>query len=450
MAKLADFIFGAAVGGQLPARVRQAIVAEEARAEILIGWVQIALVTFFFALYSIAPKTSAGTPFTPVPYVLSGYLAFSLLRLALAYVWRLPRWFVVISIVIDIGLLMVLIWSFHLQYQQPPPFYLKAPTLLYVFIFIALRGLRFDPAYVLATGLTAAAGWLVLVWYATDDMSVITRNYVAYLTSNRVLIGGEVDKIISILLVTLVLSVALVRARRLLMRSVADATVARDLTRFIAPEIASHIKTADRAVQPGDGEVKTASVMFCDIEGFSTFSERLAPDVLMGTLNAYFAAVSEVIGRHGGVITQFQGDALMVTFNAATAVPDHAACALHTALAIQDIVERQRFGPGLVLRTRCGISTGELVAGVIGTAERMLVTVYGDQVNIAARLEQLNKSYGTYVLATESTVATAADRFACRPIGAVPVRGRTTPVKVFAVTTKAKDPGGGTDGDGDL
>lgn len=432
MSKLGDFIFGAA-GGPLPARVRQTIAIEEARAEILIGWVQLTLVAFFVVLYSIAPKTSAGTPFMPVPYILAVYLAFSLLRLAVAYLWRLPNWFVVVSIVTDIGLLMVLIWSFHLQYQQPPPFYLKAPTLLYVFIFIALRSLRFNPAYVVATGLAAAAGWLALVCYAISDMTVITRDYVDYLTSNRVLIGGEIDKIISILLVTAVLTVALIRARRLLMRSVADATMARDMTRFIPPEVASHIKTADQALKPGDGEVKTASVLFCDIEGFSTFSERLAPDALMGTLNAYFAAVSEVVERHGGVITQFQGDALLVTFNAATAVPDHAACALHTAVAIQDIVRHQRFGPGLVLRTRCGISTGELVAGVIGTNERMIATVYGDEVNVAARLEQLNKTYGTSVLATDSTVSLAADRFDCRPIGAVTVRGRAAPVDIYAV-----------------
>jgi adenylate cyclase len=432
--QIADFIFGEPVGGQLPARVRQAIATEEARAEILIGWVQLALVTFFFVLYSIAPKTSAGTPFMPVPYVLSGYLAFSLARLALAYTMRLPRWFVLVFIVIDIGLLMVLIWTFHLQYQQPPSFYLKAPTLLYIFIFISLRSLRFDPIYVLATGLIAAVGWLVLVWYAIRDMSVVTRNYVAYLTSNRVLIGGEVDKVIAILLVTLVLSVALVRARRLLMRAVGDATVARDLTRFIAPEIASHIKQADQAIQPGDGVVKTASVLFCDIEGFSSFSEFLAPDALIGTLNEYFTAISAVISRHGGVITQFQGDALLVTFNAATNVPDHAACALHTALGIQDIVSRKRFGPGLVLRTRCGVSTGELIAGAVGTSERMLVTVYGDEVNVASRLEQLNKSYGTYVLATEHTLAAAGACFACRPIGSVLVRGREMPVVVFEVT----------------
>lgn len=432
--RIAHFVFGEPVGGQLPGRIRRAIESEEARAEILIGWAQLALVSFFFALYSVAPKTSAGTPFMPVPYVLTGYLAFSLVRLALAYAWRLPRWFVLVSIVIDIGLLMLLIWSFHLQYQQPAPFYLKAPTLLYVFIFIALRALRFAPTYVLAAGLTAAAGWVVLAWYAMDDMSVVTTNYVEYLTSNRVLIGAEVDKVISILLVTLVLSVALVRARRLLMRAVADATVARDLTRFIAPEIASHIKSADQAIQPGDGEVKAASVVFCDIEGFSMVSEKLAPDALMRTLNEYVAALSAVIAAHGGVITQFQGDALLVTFNAATPVPDHACRALQTALSIQDVVARERFGPGLRLRTRCGVSTGELVAGAVGTAERMLITVYGDEVNIAARLEQLNKTYGTYVLATGGTIAAAGGSFACRPMGVVAVRGRETPVEIFEVT----------------
>jgi adenylate cyclase len=446
--RIAHFVFGEPVGGQLPRRIRRAIAVEEARAEILIGWVQLALVSFFFALYSIAPKTSAGTPFMPVPFVLSGYLAFSLIRLALAYAWRLPRWFVLVSIVIDIGLLMLLIWSFHLQYQQAAPFYLKAPTLLYVFIFIALRALRFAPTYVLAAGLTAALGWGVLVSHATRDMSVVTRNYVEYLTSNRVLVGAEIDKIISILLVTLVLSVALIRARRLLMRAVADATVARDLTRFIAPEIASHIKSAESAIQPGDGEVKAASVLFCDIEGFSAISERLGPDVLMRTLNDYLAVVASVVSAHDGVITQFQGDALLVTFNAATPVADHATRALQTALAIQQVVARERFGPGLRLRTRCGVSSGELVAGAVGTPERMLITVHGDEVNIAARLDQLNKSYGTYVLATAGAVAAAGDGFACRPMGALAVRGRAAPVEVFEVTGQSQTGADGEAGSG--
>jgi len=437
--KIVAFICGPSVERQLPERIRQAISEQQIQAEILIGWVQFALVIFFVALYTIAPKTSAGTDFMPVPVALAFYFSFSVLRLFLAYQRILPRWFLLGSIVIDIGLLMVLIWSFHLQYQQPAPFYLKAPTLLYVFIFVSLRTLRFEPTYVIASGIAAAVGWVALVWYAVDTMGaqpIITRDYVLYMTSNRVLIGAEVDKVITILVVTIVLSVAQIRARRLLMRAVTDATVAEDLSRFVAPEIADQITRADHAIKPGDGMVKTATVMFCDIERFTGISERLAPGQLMQTLNEYFEVVSQVIDDHGGVISMFQGDAMLITFNTVKPDPDHAANALHAAVGIQRVVKDLRFGPGVALPTRCGVNTGELIVGAIGTNDRLISTVYGDEVNIAARLEQLNKEYGTYVLATEQTVAAAGGAFTSRPIGTIAVRGRSSPVSVYSVETE--------------
>jgi adenylate cyclase len=133
------------------------------------------------------------------------------------------------------------------------------------------------------------------------------------------------------------------------------------------------------------------------------------------------------------VITQFQGDAMLISFNTARPDPDHAANAVRTAIGIQQIVAQTRFGPGIVMPTRCGINTGELISGAVGTRERLLFTVFGDEVNIAARLEQLNKEYGTYILATEQTVAAAGSEFASRPIGIVTVRGRTTPVNVYTI-----------------
>ena len=111
--------------------------------------------------------------------MIGAYALFTLLRLVLAHRISLPGWFLIVSIVFDMSLLFGLIWSFHLQYQQPASFYLKAPTLLYVFIFIALRALRFEARFVIAAGLAAAAGWLVLVLYViTVDPSdtMITRD----------------------------------------------------------------------------------------------------------------------------------------------------------------------------------------------------------------------------------------------------------------------------------
>jgi len=153
---------------QLPGRVRAAIQAQQEASEIVIGWVQLAVVLVFGTLYTLAPKTfSPNSMLIPVPWVLGAYIVFTVIRLAMGYLRRLPDWFLYVSIVVDIGLLLGLIFSFHIQYEQPASFYLKVPTLLYVFIFIALRALRFEPGFVIASGLVASAGWLAMVWYAT-------------------------------------------------------------------------------------------------------------------------------------------------------------------------------------------------------------------------------------------------------------------------------------------
>ncbi len=436
--RISRFVFGDQVHRELPTRVRRVIALQGHQSEILIGWAQMLLIGFFITLFVVAPKPTDGTAFTPVPYVLAAFLVFTAVRLGCAYRFRLPPWFLIGASVVEIGLLLGLIWSFHSQYAQPPSFSLKAPTLLYVFIFIALRVLRFEPVYVIGVGVAAACGWLLLVIQAIGARvpgSEITRDYVDYLTSNRILIGAEIDKIITILLVTAILAVALVRARRLLTRAVVDAAVARDLTRFVAPEVASRIRFAEHEIQPGDGEVKVASVLFCDIERFSTISEQLPPAALMAMLNEYFAAIAHVVDRERGVITMFQGDAMLITFNSARTNPDHAACALRSALAIQDLMVNRTFGPGLALRTRCGLSTGRMVSGAVGAANRLYFTVYGDDVNVAARLEAMNKDFGTYVLATEECLRAAGGGFAAHSIGCLPVRGRDAPVAIYALHT---------------
>ena len=441
--RIIDFVLGPRPE-RLPARITQSISRQQEDGEILIGFVQLFMVSFFGLVYAVAPKTSAGTGFTPVIWALSLYFVFTVARLVLASRRVLPRWVPAASVVMDMGMLMVLIWSFHLQYEQPASFYLKVPTMLYVFIFIALRTLRFEALYILLAGVVAAIGWLCLMLYVlysdpTDPM--ITYDFVAYMTSNSILVGAEVDKILTILMVTSVLAVAVMRAQRIMIRSLVDSEAARDLSRFVAREVAETITSADRRIQPGDGEVKFATVLFTDIEGFSTISERIGPEAVMSTLNEYFAAVSEVIDRHGGVITQFQGDAMLIAFNTVTPDADHAANAVRTAIAIQDATADRTFGDGVAFRTRCGINTGDMVTGAVGAEDRLILTVHGDEVNISARLEQLNKEYGTYVLVSERTKQEAGDEFAFHERGEVTMRGRATPTRVYAVAAlPAPDP----------
>jgi adenylate cyclase len=342
----------------------------------------------------------------------------------------------------DMVLLLGLIWSFHIQYRQPASFYLKAPTLLYVFIFIALRTLHFEVRYVVLAGSVAAAGWLVMVWYVIGgdfENPMITRDYVEYMTSNSVLLGAEFDKVITILMVTGILAVAMARARGLLVKSVVGTSAARDLSRFVPTEVAEQITSSDERVEAGQGEVREATILFTDIEGFTSIGEALSPTELITTLNEYFAVVSEPIERYGGAINQFQGDAILASFNLPKAHPDHAANAVHAALEIQHALKDKTFGPNITLNSRIGVNSGVVVGGMVGTGQRLGYTVHGDDVNLAARLEQMNRDYGTRILVAERTRELAGQhRFAFREIGYVQARGRSHPTIVYTLASEGR------------
>ncbi len=400
---------------QLPERVRRAISDEEARNEIAVGWVQMAVVVTFATLYAIAPKTfTAEAPFAPVPWALSAYFLFTVVRLVFAYRRSLPGWFLAVSVIIDMALLLVLIWSFHLQYQQPPAFYLKAPTLLYVFIFIALRTLRFEARYVVLAGAVAALGWLSLVVYAaTYDPSGMptTRDYVRYMTSASILWGAEFDKIMSILLVTLILAASLGRARRVLVRAVAEGTAAQDLKRFFAPEVAQRITGADHLVRPGEAELRPAAVMFVDMRGFTPLSSQLPAREVIGLLAEYQARMVRAIQRHGGSIDKFLGDGILASFGAARPSATYAADALAAGddvLAEAAAWRREREEQGLPApKVGLAIATGTVLFGAVGDETRLEYTVIGDAVNLAAKLEKHTKAAAVRALAAAESYALA-------------------------------------------
>lgn len=423
----------------LPERLRNAIQDQQERSEVLISIIQLAILLIFGLLYSIAPKTfSQEAAFAPVPWVLALYLGFSLIRFYLAVRRQLPDWMLYLSSVVDIVLLFGLMWSFHLQYEQPPSFYLKAPTLLYLFIFIAIRALHFDPRFVVSTGISAALGWVLMVLYVlysdpADNM--VTRNYVEYMTSNSVLIGAEFDKVISILMVTGVLALALHRARNLLVESVIEGSAARDLSRFVPEEVAQKVIQSEEGAITGKGEVSECTILFTDIEGFTAISESMTPEQLIEALNHYFSLIAEPIAKHGGVISQFQGDAVLATFNVPKPDAEHARNALCAALEIQAVLDGVEFGDeGIAFNTRVGINTGPVVGGLVGSGDRVGYTVHGDNVNLTARLEQLNKDYGTRIIVADSTLEKIpAGEFSFRELGEVSVRGLNRPVRIYTV-----------------
>ena len=422
----------------LPGRVRDAIRRQQDSSEIVVGWIQLSIVVTFSILYALSPNPyTADTVFASEPWVLGVYLLFTLVRVVLAHQRALPNWLLYVSVIVDMLLLLALIWSIHIKYGQPASFYLKVPTLLYVFIFIALRALRFEARYVLLAGAVAAGGWLLMVLYAArivPDNPMITRDYVQYMTSNSILLGAEFDKVISMLIVTGILAVAITRARNLLVRSVVESTAAAELSRFVPSEVAAQLKASETRIEAGAGDVRETTIFFNDLEGFTTLSEGMSPVELISTLNEYFSAVTEPIVRHGGVINQYQGDAILATFNLPKAHEDHAAGAVRAAIEIQHILASRTFGAGLRLVSRVGINTGIVVGGLVGAQDRLGYTVHGDDVNLAARLEALNKEHGTRIIVSERTRELAGpESFAFEALGTVTVRGRSRPVTVYRI-----------------
>ena len=148
---------------------------------------------------------------------------------------------------------------------------------------------------------------------------------------------------------------------------------------------------------------RLATILYTDIQGFTTICESLSPDGVINLLNEYFSLLYDVINKHGGVVNQFQGDAMLVTFNIPVSIKDHAADAVLTAIEIQHALADHIFCHGEKMVTRIGVNTGNVVAGSVGAHERLNYTVHGDAVNIAARLEGLNKKFGSLILVSEET-----------------------------------------------
>ena len=400
---------------QMPRHVARQIDEQRRLNEILTGWVQATLVVTFTLLYAFSRKTfPIDTMLHPVPWALGFYAVFTALRLYLAYRGKLTHALLMVSVVADITLLMVTIWSFHIQYGQPAAFYLKAPTLLYVFIFIALRVLSVAPGYVLFAGLCAAAGWMLMLGYALMEPGgheLVTRDYVAYMTSARILLGGEIDKIVSILLVAIVLTVAAARGRSLLYRAVAEGAAAAQLARFFAPEVAATIVTSDEALRPGQGRQTEAAAMFIDMRGFTRLAAKFAPRDLIVLLGEYQRIAVPIIQRNGGSIITFLGDGIMVTFGATRVSSTYAADALRTAEQLLDALgawsqaraDAGQPAPGVGI----GITVGTVTCGAIGDESRLEYAVIGDSVNRAAKLQNHTKVENVRALTTVSSLECA-------------------------------------------
>lgn len=201
----------------------------------------------------------------------------------------------------------------------------------------------------------------------------------------------------------------------------------RSFGRYVPRDVVRDL-IASRAEAQVGGQVRTLTLHFSDVKGFTSMSETREPEALVRQLSQYLEAMTAVIETHGGTVDKFIGDGIVALFNAPGEVPDHPRQACRAALgelAALAALNRRWTAEGLPpFQVRIGLHCGEAVVGNIGTPERFAYTAIGDAVNLASRLETLNKLYGTAIIASDAVRAAAGPEFAWRRLDRVAVAGR--------------------------
>lgn len=183
------------------------------------------------------------------------------------------------------------------------------------------------------------------------------------------------------------------------------------------------------------GERRMLSIFFSDLEGFTGISEGLEPEMLTALLNDYLSAMTDIIHEEGGTVDKYEGDAIIAFWNAPLLQPDHARCCVRAAMRCQSRLSemrpmfRERIGRDL--KMRIGINSGPAIVGNMGSHNRFDYTMIGDAVNLAARLEGINKQFGTYTMISQSTMEQMDGAFPVRELSRVAVVGRKEPVVVY-------------------
>jgi adenylate cyclase len=321
----------------------------------------------------------------------------------------------------------------------------------YPYVIVALSILALSPALVLWTGLCAVAGlasataWIMMGMERVVSLGDLPpapsrQDYLAtVLSADFLAVSVRVVEGLVLALVTCIAALAVHRARNVIRAHAAaeaDRTrIQRIFGRYVPAQVAEQLLNAGQLAP----QQRQASILFADIEGFTRLSESLPPARVIGLLNTFFSATTAVIDARGGVVVNHLGDALIAAFNAPLPIDDHAARAVGAARALLSLVSEREFD-GHRLRLRIGIATGPVAAGTVGGAERQTYTLYGDTVNLAQRLEELNKELATDCLICGVTFEAAqSDCADATAMGPVQVRGRDRTVDVFALGGKPID-----------
>lgn len=214
--------------------------------------------------------------------------------------------------------------------------------------------------------------------------------------------------------------------------------IKRAFSHYLSPSILEYILAHPEDLKLG-GEKVEATILFSDIDSFTTMAEKISPEEVASLLNRYFGEMTRIIFEHKGTVDKFIGDGIMAFWGAPVPDADHALNACRAAIAMQERLKslkkelRERGLPEISIRI--GIHTGLVIVGNMGSSELFDYTVLGDAVNLASRLEAANKDFGTSIIISEAVYRKVADTITAHPLGRTKVKGKIEEVEIYELIT---------------
>jgi adenylate cyclase len=375
-------------------------------------------------IVNLATRRSAARGMTM--FLLSGVFVLLIIRFGLFRSWMSYLFVAVDSAVIGISLASTMHAS-----ELTANFFVVTPAIFIIPIMMAVGTLRYRPnvqLFFLATLVPA----LAIAAYA-EDFAVWPTGGPAEGINNYLSLPVYVMRVAMLLMAGLVSVLVLVRARRLLLAAVTEALNRATLTRFLPSEVVPLVASG-RFAELRRGRRQHAVIMFVDIRGSTALAENMDPHRLSIFIAAFRRRVVAAAQAHGGVIDKFIGDGAMIVFGLPEPSPDDAARALACAHDLLARIARwnmkRAFDPPLAVGI--GVHVGEVYFGVVGDRDRMELTVIGDTVNVAARLEQATKDYKVPLIASEAVIREACANTSWREVGREPLRGRSEDIALYA------------------
>lgn len=428
---------------RLSDEIRSILEKQEMAAERLVNYVRAVFAPMSLSAVILSADIATATATRIFTWQLSVWIAYAaatfyVLQRRDRYYW----WLKFLSITVDITTLHISTVGFLYNHSNVYEVYRSPINWVVISAFHVMAGLRYSVAACLYSSALSMVYSFIFLPIAIRVASPLIVDHSVYLGP-----GICLDDIVYTIVFTnlggVFAAIIASNSRKLILQSAAD-SLGRErllqdrdrLAKYFSKDVVDLVLNNPESLGQG-GQRMTATVLFADIRNFTQLSTVMQPEQVVELLNRYFSTMVDIVFKNGGTLDKFLGDGLMALFGVPYSLDKPEERAVRTALEMLEalqVMNRELEAKGMLrLDIGVGINAGPVVAGNIGSSQRHEYTVIGDTVNLAARLEALNKETRTQILVSASIHSAIRDTFRTRQLGPLRIRGKPEPLDVFAV-----------------